>query len=256
MKLRQVVLAARDLEAAVEDIAGVLDVGVPYRDPGIEALGLHNAVFPVGETFLEVISPIKPGTTAGRFLERRGGDGGYMAMLQTDDFSSAVERITAQGVRIVLRVDLDDMHEVHLHPRDLPGAIVSVSTPQPADAWRWGGPTWRDHMRTEVVHRAVEVVVEAPDPRDTAARWAGALGLTVADVDRAPTLSLEGGAIEFVPLASLPSVGIVRYGFASNDPERALVNAQKRGLPARREDDGASVMIAGTWLRLRRLERR
>ena len=36
---------------------------------------------PVGDTFLEVVSPIDPKATAERYLARRGGDGGYMEPL-------------------------------------------------------------------------------------------------------------------------------------------------------------------------------
>ena len=37
--------------------------------------GLTNAVFTVGDTFVEVVAPAQPDTTAGRYLERRGGHG-------------------------------------------------------------------------------------------------------------------------------------------------------------------------------------
>ena len=47
----------------------MLDLEVGFRDPGVELFGLRNAVIPVGDTFLEVVSPIKEGTTAGRLLE-------------------------------------------------------------------------------------------------------------------------------------------------------------------------------------------
>jgi hypothetical protein len=34
------------------------------------------------------------------------------------------------------------MAEVHLHPADMRGAIVSMSAPAPPESWRWGGPDW------------------------------------------------------------------------------------------------------------------
>jgi hypothetical protein len=45
--------------------------------------GLTNAVFAVGDTFVEVVAPTQPDTTAGRYLKRRGGDGGYMAIFRS-----------------------------------------------------------------------------------------------------------------------------------------------------------------------------
>src|SRR3989441_3727031 len=102
---------------------------------------------PVGQTFLEVVSPVRDGTTAGRLLDRRGGDGGYMVILQTADLRADRARLAALGVRIVWQAELDDIATVHLHPRDLGGAIVSLDQPVPPESWRWGGPEWRGEGR-------------------------------------------------------------------------------------------------------------
>ena len=60
MRLRQIAIAASDLEATAAALCDVLGVGGPFRDPGVAAFGLENAVFPIGETFLEVVSPWSP----------------------------------------------------------------------------------------------------------------------------------------------------------------------------------------------------
>ena len=83
MRIRQIALVARELEPTVSAICDVLDLEVGFRDPGVKLFGLSNAVIPVGDTFLEVVSPTKKDTTAGRLLDRRGGDGGYMVILQS-----------------------------------------------------------------------------------------------------------------------------------------------------------------------------
>jgi hypothetical protein len=66
LRIRQIALVARDLSRAVEHLEKVLGLDVAFRDPGVGAFGLHNAVLPVGTQFLEVVSPLKDGTTAGR----------------------------------------------------------------------------------------------------------------------------------------------------------------------------------------------
>ena len=141
-RLRQAVLAAHDLDAVAGRLRAELDLGEPYCDPGVEVFGLRNAVFALGDTFLEVVSPIRADAPAARLLERRGGDTGYMLMFQVESFDAARQRAREAGVREVLDISLDDIAEVHLHPGDMRGAIVSLSRPEPAEAWRWGGP-WR-----------------------------------------------------------------------------------------------------------------
>ena len=59
MRIRQIALVGEDLAAAKADIVDVLGLGGDYADPGVRKYGLHNAVWPIGETFLEVVSPTR-----------------------------------------------------------------------------------------------------------------------------------------------------------------------------------------------------
>ncbi len=142
-------------------------------------------MFALGDTFLEVVSPVEDGTAAGRWIERRGGDCGYMLMFQVDDLEEARRRATELGVRQVLALDLEDMAESHLHPADMRGAIVSVSRPEPPEDWRWGGTGWRERSAEGSVVGA-EVAIKDLDV--AAERWEGVLG---ADPRRAG-VSLRG----------------------------------------------------------------
>ena len=56
---------------------------------------------PIGGDFIEVVSPIKPGTTARRLIEKRG-DGGYMIIMQTEDAKKRREYIEAKGLSRVI----------------------------------------------------------------------------------------------------------------------------------------------------------
>ena len=149
MRLRQIALVAKDLETARADIAAVLGLAYAYQDPGVGKYGLHNVVFPVGTTFLEVVSPMTEGTTAGRLLDKRGGDGGYMVILQADDLAQARARVLAAGARIVDQFDGDGFAFTHLHPRDVGGAILSIDGMEPPERWEWGGPDWQKHTGGE-----------------------------------------------------------------------------------------------------------
>jgi Glyoxalase-like domain len=172
-RIRQVVLAARDLDAVAALIRAELGLGEPFADPGVDYFGLRNAVFAVGDTFIEIVSPVREGTAAGRLLERRGGDCGYMVMFQVEDFGAARARAATAGVREVFAVSLEDIEEVHLHPADMRGAIVSLSASQPQHAWRWGGPAWEQRS---VAGQVSGIRVGVGDPDATAERWRGVVG--------------------------------------------------------------------------------
>jgi Glyoxalase-like domain len=172
-RIRQVVLAARELDPVAERLRAALSLGAPFSDPGVGYFGLRNAVFALGDTFIEIVSPVRDGTAAGRLLDRRGGDSGYMVMVQVDDLPAARARASAAGVREVFEVELDDIAEVHLHPAEMRGAIVSMSSPRPLGAWRWGGPGWEQRS----VHGEVAAIrIGVADPGAVEQRWRGVLG--------------------------------------------------------------------------------
>src|SRR5690349_14346636 len=100
MRLRQVVLAAAELEPVADALRRELGLGEPYADPGVAMFGLRNAVFALGDQFLEVVAPAGDDTAVGRWLAHRGGDGGYMLIFQLGDVAAARERARAAGVRI------------------------------------------------------------------------------------------------------------------------------------------------------------
>jgi hypothetical protein len=142
-RLRQVALVAHDCALVADELRRAFDWPPPFHDPGVSQFGLTNAVFAAGDTFVEVVAPTRADTTAGRYLERRGGDGGYMAIFQVPDIAAARRRIAALGIRVVWMADMPDIAATHLHPRDVPGAIVSVDWAAPAEAWRWAAQRGR-----------------------------------------------------------------------------------------------------------------
>jgi catechol 2,3-dioxygenase-like lactoylglutathione lyase family enzyme len=171
IRLRQVALVAADLDREVDALCTTLGLRVCFNDPGVGAFGLHNALMVIGDQFLEVVSPTEEGTTAGRLLDKRHGDGGYMAIYEVDDLDRRVDHLQAHGVRIVWSGDLPDIRGRHLHPRDVGGTLVSVDQPVPNGSWTWGGPCWVAHGETSVVAAIAGVVVGATDPEAMRARW-------------------------------------------------------------------------------------
>ena len=70
----------------------------------------------------------------GEGFERRG-DGGYMVLLQTDDLMRQKARVAGAGLRIVHDGQVNErgtsIHGIHLHPKDVGGAILSLDQADP-----------------------------------------------------------------------------------------------------------------------------
>lgn len=245
MRLRQIALVARELEPVVEDLQAVFGLGVPFADPGVAEFGLENGVFPIGDTFLEVVSPTRDATTAGRLLERRGGDGGYMAIFQSDDLAEDRRRIEQLRIRIVWEIALPDAAAIHLHPRDVGAAIVSFDEMDPPSSWRWAGPDWETRMQTDVVRRIAGVELQAPDPGALASRWSDLLACPARwDGRSAYEVALEEDrtAVRFLPDQDGRGEGLAGVRLEASDPERAWDTARDRGLPV----EAQTITLCGT----------
>jgi hypothetical protein len=217
MRLRQIALVAEDLAAAEAAIERQLGVELCFRDPGVGAFGLANALYPVGDKLLEVVSPREAGTTAGRLLEKRGGDTGYMVILQVDDLGEMRRLLDRAAARIVFEAVADGVTGLHVHPRDIGGAILSVDETAGWDEWPWAGPTWRDHVQTDTVSDILAVEIEAEDPAAMAARWAEVIGRAG---DGTP-IPLDEGSIRFVASAERGE-GVSGLDLGSAGPPREV----------------------------------
>jgi hypothetical protein len=247
MRLRQIAFAAHELDAVVADLRAVLDLPAPYHDPGVAIFGLSNAVLPLGDTFLEVVSPVEAETAAGRYLKRRGGDCGYMVMVQVEDTDAARQRAAGMAVRVVWHADLDDIRGTHLHPRDLGGPLLSFDTPTPAGAWRWAGPDWQTAPVSKVARTLHGVEMACAEPQRTAERWAALLGRSATARGNRWEIALGSSALRFLPGAAPGSDAVVGVDIACRDRAAALRTAVARGLPV----SGDTVTVCGTALHLR-----
>jgi glyoxalase-like protein len=251
LRLRQIALVARQLAPVVGDLREVFGLEVAYRDPGVEAFGLENAVLPVGNQFLEVVAPIREGTAGGRYLERRGGDGGYMVILQCDDHGPRKRRAAELGIRKALEHDEPQYRLLQLHPRDTGGSFLEIDQQiggEDADGpWQPAGRDWHAAVRTGVVRAVAAVEIQAADPRLLAKRWSEILELPIADeAGGAPSLRLENAAIRFVADSDGRGEGLGGVDVVAADPPRLLAAAERRG--RRLADD--LVLICGVRFRL------
>ena len=169
-----------------------------------------------------------------------------MLILQTLDFDADVARLDRLGVRRVWAKNLDDIRAMHLHPKDIGGAIVSIDQPLPAAAWRWGGPDWRVAPGRAGEQRIVGVSLAGADPQAMAARWAEVLGLGAPVAHGAvQRLLLDGGWLDFEP-ADARGEGIVGYTLAVADLGAVQDAARGLGLAIQ----GRGLTLFGTRIEL------
>src|SRR5450759_2523175 len=175
-RLRQICLVARDLARVIADMQAIFGVNLAYQNANVRRYGLENALFPLGLAFVEVVSPVEADAAAGRFLERSGSIGGYLAIFNCSDPERRGCHANAIGVRTAHTIDHDGFHAVQLHPRDCRAAMIEFDRTEGEEDVRGpyhpAGPRWLDAVRTDITKRLAEIVIESPNPGDIGRHWA------------------------------------------------------------------------------------
>jgi len=203
MRLRQICLVAPHLEPVVGDIAAILGIAVCYRDGNVAKYGLQNALLPVDTILLEVVAPTQPGTAAGRFLDKTGGRGGYMAIFCCDDPDQRGRHAREIGVRVANVIDHAPYHGVQLHPRDCRAAFIEFNHTEGSDdvlgPYPPAGPDWQKSIAKDVTQALVGVEMQSPEPQGLAEHWGRIIGIPVSKSKAGePELKLPNGSFQFV----------------------------------------------------------
>jgi hypothetical protein len=207
MRLRQICLVAPQLEPVVGDIAGIMGLDVCYRDGNVAKYGLENALLPVDTILLEVVAPFQPGTAAGRFIEKSGGRGGYMAIFCCDDPDERGAHAETMGVRVANVIDHAPYHGVQLHPRDCRAAFIEFNHTDGSDdilgPYPPAGPDWQKSIRKDVTQALIAVELESPEPLALAEHWGKIVGIPFSKGHSGkPELKLPNCTFHFVRGAS------------------------------------------------------
>lgn len=250
LRLRQLCLVAHQLASVEEDLCAVFDVQVCHRDPEVGQFGLHNALIPFGTSFIEVVAPLHQGTAAGRYLERRRGDGGYMVILDSDSLDRWRGHVADMGVRIAIPLAFEGFEGMQLHPRDTGGAILEINTTlggADLEGPYWpAGPHWRQAMSTSRVDGIRGAVLQADDPGALARKWASILQRPLVGAGSHWQVELDNACLRFVAPQDDRGEGLIAIDLSVRDADAIRRAAEMRGLDA----DAKAVRIGGVHFAL------
>jgi methylmalonyl-CoA epimerase len=121
------------LGIAVESIATArglyeaLGLSVTHEET-VEHEGVRTAMIPVGESRVELLEPLGPETTVGRFLSKRGAGLHHIA-LHVDDIQAAWAELQSRGVTIVspaVQTGAGGHLYFFVHPKSTGGVLLEI----------------------------------------------------------------------------------------------------------------------------------
>jgi methylmalonyl-CoA/ethylmalonyl-CoA epimerase len=120
-------IAVDDLEAAVERYRRTLGIEPSHRER-IEDQGVEEVLFDVDGSAIQLLGALGPETPVGTFLEKRG-PGVHHVAYGVDDVVAALERLRAEGVRLVDEAPRRGSRGTTIafvHPSGMGGVLVEL----------------------------------------------------------------------------------------------------------------------------------
>ena len=232
MRLRQLVFVSKERDRLAKEICDVFDLKEAYNDPGLISFGLENVLIPLNDTFFEIVMPVQENTTAERFFEKIGGEGGYMIIVDVKNFEQENERVKNSEIKIVWNGNRQEegihARTIHLHPKQVGGAILSLDKMIPEDEWLWAGTNWKEHINKSLVDCISGVILQSSDPNKLCSQWELALGKK-RDSSSALNISLDQSNISFIKDLSSEEDKIYAFVIKTLDREAVIENAKLKG---------------------------
>ena len=126
-EIDHVAIAVNDLEAAIAFYAAAYGAEVAHREV-VERDGVEEAMLKVADSYVQLLTPVRDDSTVAKFLQSKG-EGIHHVGYRVDDCAAAVERVRAQGGRLIDEVPRPGSRGTtvaFVHPKGGFGTLVEL----------------------------------------------------------------------------------------------------------------------------------
>lgn len=123
-------VAVADVDAALPYYLTVLGLTLVHRET-LDEHGIEAALLDVGDNHIELVAPLGPETSVGRFLARRG-PGMHHVAYRVDGIEQALSDLAGSGVRLIddrPRAGIRGTRVAFLHPSSTGGVLTEIVEP-------------------------------------------------------------------------------------------------------------------------------
>lgn len=212
VKLRQVIIADHRVPPTAAELRETFGLAPGFADAMLAEIGMddESIILGDGETYLEVVAPLRPDAAVAGWLAKGGGPGGYCLSIQTNSLLPFRERAARLGIPLIFDLEAHGYHLIQLHPKPV-GLVLELDEIPDPGAWFW------DDVDKQVpadphVHDVVSVEVTSPDPVAQAELWGAIFGVATHDEGGAPSVAIGDTAVTFREGARsfLSGIGLTR----------------------------------------------
>ena len=127
-------IAVADLDAAIEHYASAYGMTCVHQEVN-EEQGVREAMMAVGDSgsYLQLLAPLSPDTTIGKFLDKSGPGIQQMAY-RVDDLDEVSDHLRGQGMKLLYdapKKGTAGSRVNFVHPKSAGGVLVELVEPGP-----------------------------------------------------------------------------------------------------------------------------
>lgn len=128
-KIHHIGIVVRNIETAYAFYRDMLSLPL-HKEAIIQDQGVKAALLSIGQSEIELLEPITPGTGVARFLEQRG-EGLHHLCFETDDVARELDAARAKGLALIDQHPRQGLAGLicFLHPKASHGVLIEYAQP-------------------------------------------------------------------------------------------------------------------------------
>ena len=129
-RIDHVGVAVEEIDAALQTYRDLFELEVAHREI-VQEQGVEAVLLDVGENHVELLAPLAPDTSVGKFLAKKG-PGLHHVAYQVSDIDSTLATLKRAGTALIdeqPRVGIRDSRVAFLHPRATGGVLTELVEP-------------------------------------------------------------------------------------------------------------------------------
>jgi methylmalonyl-CoA/ethylmalonyl-CoA epimerase len=123
-------VAVEDLDGAIALYSEVFGMTLVHRET-VDEQGVEAVLLDVGDSHVELLSPLGPDTAVGKYLARRG-PGLHHVAYRVPDVEETLGQLRASGVRLIdeqPRTGIRNSRVAFIHPGSTGGVLTEIVQP-------------------------------------------------------------------------------------------------------------------------------
>ena len=126
MQIHHIAIVVKDLDAALAFYRDALGIEVSERRK-VPTEGVEIAFLPMENSELELLEPLDPANSIGRFLDRRG-EGFHHVCILVEDIAAVMTRMEDEGAQMAteVRSHPDGTRYAFVHPKSTHGVLMEL----------------------------------------------------------------------------------------------------------------------------------